>query len=67
MALLKGGGGGGGCVSAVRGAGHSPALLSASDWMRDAQAEKRSLRPPGLTVKRELKPRTHLYGNPDSH
>lgn len=29
-------------MSAVRGAGHSPALLSASDWMRDAQAEKRS-------------------------
>lgn len=30
------------CVSAVRGAGHSPALLSASDWMRDAQGGERS-------------------------
>lgn len=32
------------CVSAGRGAGHSPALLSASDWMRDAQGGEKEPR-----------------------
>lgn len=39
------------CASAVR--GHSPALLSASDWMDAGCAERRKRSaPPALTVKR---------------
>lgn len=59
----SGSGGGEEAVSAAQ--RHSPALLSGSDWMRDAQGGEKDPAP-GLTVKRGLEPRTHLYAKPEA-
>lgn len=59
---------GGGCVcvcrqSAAQGTPLRSSLVATGCGMRRAE---KGAAPPGLTVKRGLELRTHLYGNPDT-